>query len=113
MMDNKKFMAIGIIVALIIGILAVFLASGDPDGLESTALVVQDEKTIMGASPDDGDAEAIGYGTFTYESPLPDYSMGESAGAVGDIIALIIGIFITFGLIAGVAWAVTSKTSKS
>jgi cobalt/nickel transport protein len=113
MMDNKKFMVIGIIVALIIGILAVFLASGDPDGLESTALVVQDEKSILGASPEDGDAEAIGAGTFTYESPLPDYSMGEAAGKAGDIVALIIGIFITFGLIIGVTWAVTSKASKS
>jgi cobalt/nickel transport protein len=113
MMDNKKFMAAGIIVALIVGVLAVFLASGDPDGLESTALVVQNEKTILGASPEDGDAEAIGGGTFTYESPLPDYSMGESAGTAGDIVALIIGIFVTFGLIIGVTWAVTSKTSKS
>lgn len=113
MMDNKKFMAAGIIIAIVIGVVAVFLASGDPDGLESTALVVQDEKTLLGASPDDGDAEAIGAGTFEYDSPLPDYSMGESAGAAGDIVALIIGIFITFGLIAGVTWAITSKASKS
>ena len=82
MMDNKKFMAAGIIIAIIIGVVAVFLASGDPDGLESTALVVQDEKTLMGASPEDGDAEAI-------------------------------GSFITFGLIAEVTWAITSKASKS
>lgn len=113
MMDNKQFMAAGIVIALVIGVIAVFLASGDPDGLESTALVVQDEKDLLGASPEDGDAEAIGAGTFEYESPLPDYSMGESAGKAGDIIALIIGIFITFALIAGVTWAVSSKTSKS
>ncbi len=113
MMDNKKFMIIGIVIALIIGVAAVFLASGDPDGLESTALVVQDEKDLLGASPEDGDAEAIGAGTFEYESPLPDYTMGEEAGKAGDIVALIIGIFITFGLIAGITWAVTSKASKS
>lgn len=113
MMNNKQFMVAGIIVALIVGVLAVFLASGDPDGLESTALVVQNEKTILGASPEDGDAEAIGAGTFTYESPLPDYSMGESAGVGGDIVALIVGIFVTFALIIGATWAITSKASKS
>lgn len=113
MMTNKQFIVAGIIIALIVGITAVFMASGDPDGLESTALVVQGEKTLTGQSPEDGDAEAIGLGTFTYESPLPDYSMGEAAGTGGDIVALIIGIFITFGLIAGVAWVLTSKVTKT
>ena len=48
MIDNKTFIIGGIIIALIIGVAAVFLASGDPDGLESTALVVQGQKTITG-----------------------------------------------------------------
>ncbi len=38
-MDNKTFLIAGLIVALLIGVIAVFLASGDPDGLESTALI--------------------------------------------------------------------------
>ncbi|MDD4126597.1 MAG: PDGLE domain-containing protein, partial [Methanomicrobium sp.] len=83
-----------------------------PDGLESTAFVVQGEKTLTGASPEDGDAEAIGSGTFEYESPLPDYSM-EGAGKMGDVIALIIGVLITFALVLGATWALTSKASKS
>jgi len=44
MMDNKTFIVVGIGVALLISVVAVFMASGDPDGLESTALVVQDKK---------------------------------------------------------------------
>ena len=112
MIDNKTFMIAGIILAIVIGVLAVFLASGDPDGLESTAFVVQGEKTLTGASPEDGDAEAIGSGTFEYESPLPDYSM-EGAGKMGDVIALIIGVLITFALVLGATWALTSKASKS
>ena len=44
MMDNKTFMIVGIIIALLIGVVAVFMASGDPDGLESTALIVQGQK---------------------------------------------------------------------
>ncbi|MDD4299029.1 MAG: PDGLE domain-containing protein [Methanomicrobium sp.] len=112
MMDNKTFMIAGIIVALLIGTVAVFMASGDPDGLESTALLVQGEKSLTGPSPEDGDAEAIGFGTFEYNAPLPDYSM-QGAGKLGDITALAAGILITFALILGVTWAVTSKASKS
>ncbi|MBP2132885.1 cobalt/nickel transport protein [Methanomicrobium sp. W14] len=112
MIDNKTFMIAGLIVALIIGVIAVFAASGDPDGLESTAFVVQGEKTLTGASPEDGDAEVIGLGTFEYSSPLPDYAL-EGSGTAGQIFALIVGILITFALILGVTWAVTSKTSKS
>ncbi|WOF15739.1 cobalamin biosynthesis protein CbiN [Methanoplanus sp. FWC-SCC4] len=112
MIDNKTFIAAGIILAIVIGVVAVFMASGDPDGLESTALVVQGEKTLTGLSPEDGDAEAIGEGTFEYEAPLPDYSM-EGAGKGGEIFSLIVGIFVTFALIGGVTWAITSKPSKS
>ncbi|MCK7505079.1 MAG: PDGLE domain-containing protein [Desulfobacterales bacterium] len=49
MMDNKTFIIAGIVVALLIGVVAVFMASGDPDGLESTALVVQGQKDLTGA----------------------------------------------------------------
>jgi len=112
MIDNKTFMIAGIILAIIIGVVAVFAASGDPDGLESTALVVQGEKTLTGLSPEEGDAEAIGFGTFEYESPLPDYSV-VGAGKMGEIIALIIGVLLTFALVLGATWAITSKTSKS
>ena len=48
MMDNKTFIIAGIIIALLIGVVAVFMASGDPDGLESTALVVQGQKELTG-----------------------------------------------------------------
>ena len=34
-MDNKTFIIAGILISLFIGVMAVFLASGDPDGLES------------------------------------------------------------------------------
>mgnify|MGYP001039235606 CR=1 FL=1 len=69
MIETKQFVAIGMVLALLIGVTAVFLASGDPDGLESSALVVQDAKSLTGPSPEDGDAEAIGAGTFEYEAP--------------------------------------------
>ncbi len=51
MMDNKTFIIAGIVVALLIGVVAVFMASADPDGLESTALVVQGQKELTGNTP--------------------------------------------------------------
>ena len=47
-MDNKTFIIVGIAIALLIGVVAVFFASGDPDGLESTALMIQGQKSLTG-----------------------------------------------------------------
>jgi len=113
MMDNKTFLIVGVIIALVIGVLAVFLASGDPDGLESTALMVSGQKDLTGASPEDGDPEAIGTGTFTYESPMPDYSLGEGMGPLGGVIAIIVGIFLTLVVVIGATWLVRQGNDKS
>ena len=85
MMDNKTFVVIGIVIALVIGVLAVFLASGDPDGLESTALVVQGQKTLTGGTPENAEINEQTTGRFSYTSPMPDYSLGEQMGHVSGI----------------------------
>nr|WP_319539819.1 PDGLE domain-containing protein [uncultured Methanospirillum sp.] len=113
MMDNKTFLIVGVIIALVIGVLAVFLASGDPDGLESTALMVSGQKDLTGAAPEDGDAEAVGTGTFTYESPMPDYSLGEAMGPFGGVIAIIVGIFLTLAVVTGATWLVKQGNDKT
>ncbi len=107
-MDDKTFIAIGLVIAVIIGVAAVFLASGDPDGLESASLFVQGEKSLTSAASEDADPEAVGVGTFEYSSPFPDYSW-ESLGKIGDIIALILGIGIVFVLIFGVSRLIKTK----
>jgi cobalt/nickel transport protein len=109
MIETKQFVAIGLVIALLIGVTAVFLASGDPDGLESSALVVQDAKSLTGPSPEDGDAEAIGAGTFEYEAPMPDYSMGESGGKVGEIVAVVLGTVLALLIVFGVGRAVAAS----
>jgi cobalt/nickel transport protein len=109
MIETKQFVAIGLVLALLIGVTAVFLASGDPDGLESSALVVQDAKSLTGPSPEDGDAEAIGAGTFEYEAPMPDYSMGESGGKVGEIVAVVLGTVLALLIVFGVGRAVAAS----
>lgn len=106
MMDNKTFIIAGVIVALLIGAVAVFLASGDPDGLESTALVVQGQKTITGATPADVEIHEETAGRFSYSSPMPDYSLGESLGSIGGLIAIIIGTLLAFLVVLGLAYGI-------
>jgi cobalt/nickel transport protein len=114
MMDNKTFIIAGIIVALIIGGIAVFMASGDPDGLESTALVVQGQKTITGDTPTDAEIHEETAGRFAYSSPMPDYSLGESMGSAGGLVAIIVGTIIAFLVVLGLAYGIklAGKTVK-
>ncbi len=102
-MDNKTFIIAGIAIALLIGVVAVFFASGDPDGLESTALVVQGQKTLAGDTPPDAEIHEDGEGKFAYESPMPDYSFGEQLGPLGGIIAIVAGTLLAFGIVLGIS----------
>jgi cobalt/nickel transport protein len=106
MMDNKTFLAAGIVIALLIGVVAVFMASADPDGLESTALVVQGQKTMTGATPPDAEIHEDLNGKFAYSSPMPDYSMGESMGSAGGIIAIVVGTILAFLVVLGLAYGI-------
>jgi cobalt/nickel transport protein len=109
MIDNKSFIIGGIIIALLIGVIAVFMASADPDGLESTALVVQGQKDLTGATPPDAEIQEDLNGKFSYTSPMPDYSLGESMGPLGGLIAIVAGTILAFlvvlGLIYGIKFA--------
>jgi cobalt/nickel transport protein len=104
MMDNKTFLIAGIIIALLIGGVAVFLASGDPDGLESTALVVQGQKQLTGATPTDAEIHEETAGRFSYSAPMPDYSLGEQMGSPGGIIAIVVGTILAFLIVLGLAY---------
>lgn len=114
MMDNRTFIIAGIIVALLIGAVAVFFASGDPDGLESTALVVQGQKTITGDTPADAEIHEETAGRFSYSSPMPDYSLGGSLGSTGGLIAILVGTLIAFLVVLGLAYSIkmTGKPTK-
>lgn len=102
MMETKNFVMVGIAIAVIIGIVAIFLASADPDGLESTAFVVQGEKTLTGDTPPDAELVEDVHGGFSYESPMPDYELPDT-GIPGQIIAMLVGIAISFIIVLGVA----------
>jgi cobalt/nickel transport protein len=114
MMDNKTFIIAGIIVALLIGVVAVFMASGDPDGLESTALVVQGQKTITGGTPENAEIQEDLNGKFSYTALMPDYSLGEEMGSTGGLIAIIVGTLLAFLVVLGLAYGikVANKPAK-
>jgi cobalt/nickel transport protein len=106
MMDNKTFIIAGIIVALLIGVVAVFFASGDPDGLESTALVVQGQKELTGGTPENAEIQEDLNGKFSYTSPMPDYALGEEMGSLGGIIAIVFGTILAFLIVLGLAYGI-------
>lgn len=100
-MDNRTFLIAGVIVALLIGIVAVFFASSDPDGLESTALIIQGDKTLTGDTPPNAEVNEDIPGRFVYEAPMKDYSLGDSLGSTGGIIAMILGVLLSLGVVLG------------
>jgi cobalt/nickel transport protein len=93
-MRVKNFVMAGLGIALLISLLAPYLASPNPDGLESAAEKFE---------------EAEGKDYLAFNSPFPDYmvpSMGET-GASG-VAAIVMGTLVTFLVGLGL-----SKTIKN
>lgn len=106
----NKVLVAGLVIALIIGGCAVFFASGDPDGLDSTLLVSGGAKDIF--APAFGEIEEAD-DPIGWESPMPDYVLGgEEAGYTGALIALIIGIFAALAIILIAARIVYASSGK-
>jgi len=100
-MDNRTFLVAGIIVALLIAVIAVFFASSDPDGLESTALIIQGDKSLTGDTPPEAEVNEDIPGRFVYEAPMKDYSLGDAMGSTGGVIAMVVGVLISLGIVLG------------
>jgi len=92
--STRSFLIIGIAVALLIGIAAVFLAAGGPDGLESAALVIRGQKTLTGPAPEGAGAQGGTTGGVPYSAPMPDYTLGLVKGPLGGIIAIMAGTIL-------------------
>ncbi|ETA68302.1 MAG: cobalt/nickel transport protein [Methanolobus sp.] len=84
---NMKFLYAGIAIALLIAIAAPFLASSDPDGLESAAGSVVEESKL---------AEMEESAPFL-ESPMPDYAIAGQ-GKMGEVIAVVAGTILVLGI---------------
>ncbi len=78
--SNMKFFYAGIAIALLLAVLAPFLASPDPDGLESAAGGVVEESKMS----------QIEEMEPAVSSPMPDYSI-EGLGKSGEVLAIGVG----------------------
>ncbi len=93
---NKQIFLIGIAIAIVLAVLAPFLASSNPDGLDTTLL-----KLVGGGDKEILDEKVAENNPLDYNAPMSGYSidgMGK-AGEVGSILGgtiLILGI--SFGL---------------
>ena len=107
---NRKFLITGILIALVISILAVFFASSDPDGLDSTALIVSGQKSLTApATGDQVTVEAPGH--FSYSSPMQDYTLGGRWGPLGGIIAMVVGTILTFVVVIGIVFLLRRRNA--
>jgi hypothetical protein len=106
MISRTAFIVGGIVLALVIGTAAVFFASSDPDGLDSTALITQGQKELtQPANPDAKIDEASLPGSFVYDAPFPDYTL-EDASAPTNVILMVLGIVLALGIVYGLIYGV-------
>ena len=89
--DFKMIILVGLAVAILLSALAPFLASSDPDGLESAAEGVIDEHTF---SEMEESEPVVG-------APMPDYAI-EGFGKAGEVGAIFIGSIFMLGLGLGI-----------
>ncbi len=111
-MDTKAFLAAGIVLALVIGVAAVFFAAGDPDGLESTALVVQGDKTLTGDTPSGAEIHEETADRFVYRSPFPDYAIGPLSGPAGGVLAIAGGTLLAFAGVWGMSRIIAKRRTS-
>jgi cobalt/nickel transport protein len=104
MTGSWPYIVAGIAIALVIGVAAVFLASADPDGLDSTALITQGQKELtQPANPDAEIDESVLPGSFAYDAPFPDYTV-EGAGKLTDVALMVGGILLALAAVLGVGY---------
>lgn len=105
----KTVVVVGIVAALIIGGCAVFFASSNPDGLDSTILISGGAKELF--APATSEDITTADDPVGWSAPMPDYTLGDSA--IGAIIALVIGIFAALILIFVAAKVVHARGQKN
>ncbi|MGC9435197.1 MAG: PDGLE domain-containing protein [Methanomicrobiales archaeon] len=115
MMDRRTFVVAGVVVALIIAVAAPFLASGNPDGLESAFFSMHGAKTVTGSKLDEGQVEhaeeAVVEKTGNdpgFEAPLPDYSV-PGLDKAGEVLAIVAGTLLVLILVWGISAAVSGR----
>jgi len=92
---NRNILIVGLIIALIIGVSAPFIASNNPDGLQQTAQQL---------NPNVQDP-------VNYHPLFPDYIIPGINGPLGEILALVIGISVASVVVYIIARILRRKNS--
>ena len=98
----RFFLGFGVIALLIAGLLS-FLASSDPDGLDSVTLDGCEVTEVDGSEQLSG--ECIAQNTSDHalaDSPLADYTVGGEDGLSG--VSGVIGVLVTLAVAGGLFW---------
>lgn len=102
-MSNNGIIIAGAAIAIIISVLAPFLASSNPDGLDMNLI------NIVGGGDEEHAEEIIGENMpIEYEAPMPDYSI-EGMGKLGEIVAIVVGTLLLLGISLGVGKVLGKK----
>jgi cobalt/nickel transport protein len=102
MISNRALVAGGVVLAIVIGIGAVFFASSDPDGLDSTALITQGQKELtVPAGPGAEVDESVLPGKFEYSAPFPDYTV-EGGSKLSDAGLIVAGTLLALVAVLGI-----------
>ncbi len=102
-MKNNGIIIAGAVIAIIISVLAPFLASSNPDGLDMNLI------NLVGGGSEEHAEEIIGErAPIEYEAPLPDYSIA-GMGKLGEIGAIVGGTLLMLGISLGLGKVLGKK----
>lgn len=103
-MRGDNIIVFGVILALAIAIAAPFIASSNPDGLESAFFGIFGAKEIHGTEINENAAAIaeeqvveITGNAFSFPAPFPDYSI-EGFSKLGEALAIAIGTILVFAV---------------
>jgi cobalt/nickel transport protein len=95
--ENTKIIIAGAAIAILISILAPFLASPNPDGLDKNLITL-----VGGGSEEHAEKIIEEKNQVGYEPPFPDYSI-EGMDKAGEVLSIVIGTVIMLLLSLGMS----------
>ena len=104
------FVGFGLVALLIAGLLS-YLASSNPDGLDSITRTGCEVTEVGGAEQLSGECIAQNARDHALaDSPLADYTLGGNDGLIG--LAGVIGVLVTLALAGGLFWLARPRQGR-
>ena len=104
--ENTKIIIAGAAIAILLSILAPFLASPNPDGLDKNLITL-----VGGGSEEHAEKIIEEKNEVGYEPPFPDYSI-EGMDKAGEVLSILIGTVLMLVLGFGVS-SILKKNKES